>query len=206
MAVFDRHLIASIEAMLGELTQEQQRIFTEIMGTIKFNPKRTYGANYYRFLGEMGIEFDPNLYGHPLSRLVYIHELRHVVDDIKSGLPPQGMTVDTLTTESAALDEGYHYLSLVNNDPDYDISRYPKNSVKPERLPDEDDVTWAKRNYDDALGVDMNAVRKLSREDYIKLTLKHYEEKEKAQAPYSLWGELLKYASEKAAREKESPH
>jgi hypothetical protein len=174
--VFDRHLIARIEVMLLELDFEQRAIFFSIMGLITFDPERTYGALYYRVFDEVGIEIDPNLFDHPMSRLVYLHELRHLSDDIKSGFPPNGMTLDTLKTETAALGEGYDYLTLVNSDPEYRSDLFPKNDVAITHATDEDARTWSRRQIDDHFGVDLHAVRRLSRERYVENAIRSYGE------------------------------
>ncbi|MBK7844770.1 MAG: hypothetical protein IPJ71_13965 [Bdellovibrionales bacterium] len=174
-------MIARIEVLLSELDPEQKAKFLSMMGLISFNPNRTYGGLYFRVLGQAGIEFDPNLQGHPMSRLVYIHELRHLSDDIKAGLPPEGMNLDTQKTEMAALGEGYNYMALVNNDPEFRMGQFPKHDIPVERSAGEDDETWAKREYDDHFGVDLYAVRKLSREEYLDRTIRAYDERIRVQ-------------------------
>lgn len=193
LEIFDKHIVTRIEAMLTQLTPEEQKTFITIMGMIEFKRERKYGGAYYRLLGEMAIELDPHLFGHPMSRFVYIHELRHVFDDLKSGFPPAGLDLDTITTEAAALLEGYDYLSLVNNDSGFSPAHYPKNAEEPQRRMGENDQSWAKRKYDDVLGVEFNAIRKLSREEYLGKTIGYYKTKEDSTPPFSIWGELFKH-------------
>jgi hypothetical protein len=181
LRVFDRHLVARIEVLLSELDPKQRTKFLSMMGLISFNPNRTYGGLYSRVLGQAGIEFDPNLQGHPMSRLVYIHELRHLSDDIKAGFPPEGLDLDIRKTELAALGEGYDYMALVNNDLEFRIEQFPKHDIPVERNAGEKDGAWAKRHYDDHFGVDLYAVRKLSREEYLDRTIRAYDERIRAQ-------------------------